>query len=435
MSSHARDATQGGYLNPLSSIRRVFYGHWIVAFTFLCLTVAMGCGSFVYSLFVQPLQEAMAWSRGEIMAGYTVFFVTMGLVSPLVGRVVDLQGARKVMPLGALIMGLGFALLSVMNGLYVLYLGYVLVGVGAAGFASVPCSAVVSNWFKKRRGTAIGLMSSGIGAGGVVMPPIVSYLLGNVGWRGAYFALAVITWVAVIPLSLLVLRTKPAELGLYPDNDATAPVEAMGAKGSSREGIPLRVAIGTAAFWLIAMSFVLSAFGRMGALQSQGPNLIDLGFAAGTAAVALSIIGFGSGVGKFIFGWLCDRTSLKLAGATGILLQTASILVILSVTRDSPMVSIWVYSLLLGLGAGSWLPILSMMTSSSFGLRHYGSIFGVISLLLNIGTAAGPLAAGVMFDSMGTYRAAFIVCTALSIAAVPMILLVRRPDRALAESV
>jgi MFS family permease len=414
-------------LSLFSSLRRVFYGHWIVAVTFLCLTVAMGCGSFVYSLFVQPLQESMSWSRGQIMAGYTVFFVTMGLVSPLVGRIVDRQGARRVMPLGALIMGLGFALVSVMQELYVLYLGYVLVGIGAAGFASVPCSAVVSNWFKKSRGTAIGLMSSGIGAGGVIMPPVVEHFLGTSGWRGAYFALAVIVWVSVIPLVLLVIRTKPSDLGLCPDGVAQPPAAASGVRGSSNEGMPLRAAVVTAAFWLIAMSFVLSAFGRMGALQSQGPNLIDLGFPAATAALGLSIIGFGSGVGKFIFGWLCDRMSLKAAGAIGMVLQSAGVVVLLTVTSRSPDIAIWTYSLLLGLGAGSWLPIVSMLTSSSFGLRHYGSIYGLISLMLNIGTAAGPLVAGLMFDALGSYRAAFIICAALCAAAVPMVLLVRRP--------
>lgn len=420
-------------MSLLSSLRRVFYGHWIVAVTFLCLTVAMGCGSFVYSLFVQPLQESMSWSRGQIMAGYTVFFVTMGLVSPLVGRIVDRQGARRVMPLGALIMGLGFALVSVMRELYVLYLGYVLVGIGAAGFASVPCSAVVSNWFKKSRGTAIGLMSSGIGAGGVIMPPVVEHFLGTSGWRGAYFALAVIVWVSVIPLVLLVIRTKPSDLGLCPDGAAQPPAAASAARGPSNEGMPLRVAVATAAFWLIAMSFVLSAFGRMGALQSQGPNLIDLGFPAATAALGLSIIGFGSGVGKFIFGWLCDRMSLKAAGAIGMVLQSAGVVVLLTVTSRSPDIAIWTYSLLLGLGAGSWLPIVSMLTSSSFGLRHYGSIYGLISLMLNIGTAAGPLVAGLMFDALGSYRAAFIICAALCAVAVPMVLLVKRPRQFLSS--
>jgi len=256
---------------------------------------------------------------------------------------------------------------------------------------------------------------------------VVNHFLETAGWRGAYFALAVIVWVSVIPPALLVVRTKPSDLGLYPDGAAEPPAAAAGARGSSSEGIPLKLAVGTAAFWLIAMSFVLSAFGRMGALQSQGPNLIDLGFPAATAALALSIIGFGSGVGKFIFGWLCDRTSLKAAGAIGMILQCAGVVVMLTVTGRSLDLTIWTYSILLGLGAGSWLPIVSMLTSSSFGLRHYGSIYGLISLMLNLGTAAGPLAAGLMFDALGSYRAAFIICAALCAAAVPMVLLVRRP--------
>jgi len=413
--------------NHVPGTSRVFYGYWLVAFAFICMTVAMGCGSFVYSLFVKPLQESMAWNRGQIMAGYTIFFVTMGIVSPFVGRIVDTYGARRVMPLGAVVMGLGFALLSVMQELYVFYCGYVLVGIGAAGFGSVPCSTVVSNWFKKRRGTAIGLMSSGIGAGGMIMPPVVSHLMDTVGWRGAYFTMGVIVWVAVIPLALLVVRTRPSELGLYPDGASEAPVEVAGARGNSREGIPLKVAVGTIAFWLIAAAFVLSSFGRMGALQSQGPNLNDLGFPAATAAMALSIIGFGSGIGKFIFGWLCDRISVKIAAAIGILFQLGGVLVMLTVTPESPMAVIWTYSLLLGLGAGSWLPTVSMLTSGSFGLAYYGSIFGVISLLLNVGTAAGPLAAGLMFDSMGSYQAAFTLCAVLCAVAVPAVLLVRRP--------
>ena len=414
-----------GQSNRIPGKSRVFYGYWIVIFAFLCLTISMGCGSFVYSLFVKPLQESMMWSRGQIMAGYTVFFVTMGVVSPLVGRVVDVHGARRIIPLGALVMGLGFALVSTMYTLHVFYLGYVLVGVGAAGFGSVPSSAVVSNWFRKRRGTAIGLASAGIGAGGVVMPPVVGYLLEAVGWRATYLALAIVVWVAIIPLAVLVVRTKPVELGLYPDGAAGPPAETVGVRGHSREGIPFKMAAGTIAFWLIAMSFLLSSFGRMGALQSQGPNLMDLGFSTATAAVALSIIGFGSGVGKFLFGWLCDRMSPRGAAAIGMSLQAAGIVVILMMTPGSPAVTIWTYSLLLGFGAGSWLPTVSILTSSSFGLAHYGSIFGAINLLLNLGTATGPLAAGLMFDAMGTYRAAFIVCATLCAVAIPMVLLVK----------
>ncbi len=412
-------------MSLFTRLRGVFYGHWIVGFMFLCLTISMGCGSFAYSLFVKPLNDALGWSRGEVMGGYTVFFVTMGLVSPLVGRLVDVRGARQVIPAGALVMGLGFVLLSTMSSLLLLYLGYALVGVGAAGFGSTPSSAVVSNWFKKRRGTAIGLSSAGIGAGGVVMPLVVGYLLEAVGWRSTYLALAAIVWVTIIPLAFLVVRTRPSELGLHPDGATEPPVEVAGAYGNPRRGVSFKAAYGSLAFWLIAMSFLLSNFGRMGGIQSQGPNLMDLGFSTAIAAAALSIIGFGSGVGKFLFGWMCDRMSAKVAAAIGMALQCSAIVVMLMVTPDSSTLVIWTYSLLLGFGAGAWLPTASILTSGTFGLAHYGSIFGAINLLLNLGTATGPLVAGLMFDAMGTYQAAFTVGAIFCGIAVPMVLLVK----------
>jgi MFS family permease len=143
---------------------RVFYGHWLVLVTFIFNFMAIGCGSFAFSLFVTPLQDAFGWGRGQIMAGFTIFFVTMGVTCPVVGRFVDRYGARPVIPIGAVVMGLGFVVVSQMSQLSIFYLGYVLVGAGAAGMGQVPSSAVVSNWFKKRRGTAIGLMAAGVGA-------------------------------------------------------------------------------------------------------------------------------------------------------------------------------------------------------------------------------------------------------------------------------
>mgnify|MGYP001083813741 CR=1 FL=1 len=119
--------------------------------------------------------------------------------------------------------------------------------------------------------------------------------------------------------------------------------------------------------------------------------------------------------------------------AAGVISSQKAAGVLEMVTKSADMntlVAVGTYSLLLGLGAGSWLPIVSMMTSGSFGLKYYGSIYGLISLMLNVGTAAGPLAAGLMFDAMGTYRSAFIVCAVLCAVAVPMVLAVKRPRQA-----
>lgn len=408
----------------------IFYGYWIVAFAFLCLTMCIGCGSFVFSLFVNQLQADLFWSRGEIMVGFTIFWVMMGLASPLFGRVLDRHGARRAIALGAVVMGLGFVVLSLVNDLLPFYFGYVLVGSGAAGIGPVSTSAIVSNWFRKKRGTAVGITSAGIGAGGFIMAPIVGYLLDSFGWRTGYLAMAIIIWVAIVPLALLLVRTRPEDMGLNPDGAAAAAhqPDAGSATGTSK-GLTLRQAAATLPFWLIATSYLLGNFSSMGGLQAQVPNLNDIGFPTATAAVALGAIGFGSGVGKVFFGWLCDRIQPRRASAIGLSLQCAAVLILLQVRSDSPVALIWAYSLLMGFGAGSWLPTMSILVSRSFGLAFYGSVFGVINMAQSVGTATGPLVAGMMFDAMGTYRWAFILFAALYGVAIPAVLLVRRPRR------
>jgi len=407
---------------------KVFYGYWMVAVTFLCLLMMSGAGNFVYSLFVKPLEADLGWNRGDIMVGFTIFFVMMGAASPVVGRIVDRHGARKVMPAGALLMGIGFVLLSLMSDRVLFYFGYFLVGTGAAAMGPVPASAVVSNWFRKRRGTAIGIMSAGIGAGGVVLSPIIGYLIPEVGWRNSYLALAVIVCVSTIPLCLLVIRTKPAEKGLYPDNLKPAETATVNdSMASDSSGLTLRMALGTTAFWLIGAAFLLSNFSNMGAMQAQVPYFNDMGFSTAMAAAALGAAGLGSGIGKFFFGWLCDRIAAKYACAIGLCLQLLAIVLLMTVEPVSPVAMVWLYAFTLGFSVGSWLPTMSMVVSTSFGLASYGAIFGAVNFIQNLGTGSGPLVAGYLYDSMHTYHWAFVIFASLYAISIPAILLVRRP--------
>jgi MFS family permease len=409
--------------------RRIFYGYWLVAVTFVFMLLSFGCGSFVFSLFVNPLEASMGWGRGQVMVGFTIYFVTLGLVSPLVGRLVDRHGPRMAIVLGAIVMGLGFALASRTVSLPVFYLSYVVIGSGSAGMGTVPASTVISNWFKRRRGVAVGVMSAGMGAGGLVMAPIVAHLLESYDWRTAYFAMAVIIWAVTIPLALALVRTRPSDLGLYPDGDAASPdiVQTSTSTHIEAESLSLRQASKTAAIWFIGLSFFVSGFSNTGALHAPVPFLQDIGFPTATAASALSMLGLGSAVGKVFFGWLCDRVPPKRACALGLALQLSGTLVLLSIRADSSVALIWAYALLLGFGIGSWLPGMSMVVSSTFGLKYYGSVFGVIAFLESAGTALGPLFAGLMYDATGTFHYAFVTFAALYGIAIPAILLVRRP--------
>ncbi len=408
---------------------RVFYGYWIAIVAFLCLFIQSGCVFFAYSLFVRPLQADMGWNRGEIMAGFTIMYLIIAASSPFIGRVVDRYGAKQVISAGALIAGLGFVVLTQINNLWQFYFGYVIVGIGITGMGQVSTSAVVSNWFRKKRGLAIGIMSMGVGGGGFAIAPLVGgYLIPDFGWRVSYMALAIITWVFVIPLALLVIKAKPADMGLYPDGieapntDATVQTPVY-----SPSGLTLKMALATPAFWLIAVTFFSSTFSHVGIIQSQAPHLEDIGFPAATAAAALGTVGLCSAIGKFSFGWLCDRILPKYACSIGIGLQIIMVIVLLNITSSSPAAVLWLYAIVFGFGVGSWLPTMSILTSSTFGLASYGAIFGMVSLAQGIGTAIGPLVAGHMYDVMNTYYWAFVIFLILYAIALPAVLIIRRP--------
>ncbi len=406
---------------------RIFYGYWLVLVTFIFTFLAIGCGSFAFSLFVTPLQETLGWSRGQIMLAFTIFFVTMGLVSPFVGRVADRRGARLVIPLGGVVMGLGFVVVSRMSDLWLFYLGYVLVGSGAAGMGQVPCSVVISHWFKKRRGTAIGLMAAGVGAGGI-LAPLISAIMTSQGWRAAYMAMAVMIWALVIPLGSLVVRTRPSEMGMYPDGEPIPPGAAL-EPPAALSGIPLSKAATTSTFILIALSFFAGSFASMGLVQAPVPFLQDIGFPILTAAAALSAVGIGSGLGKIIFGWLCDKMHPRFGWAIGQAMMAISVVVLLGISAESSSAPIWAYALLAGFGMGAWLPTLSILASRNFGLAYYGAVFGALNLVQSSGTATGPYFAGLMYDALGTYYWTFATYGVMLLIGIPLILMARKPSR------
>lgn len=407
----------------------IFYGYWILVAAFLCTFIQSGCGFFAFSLFVKPLQTDLGWNRGGIMAAFTILYLVAGVSSPFIGRVVDRYGARTVISVGAAILGSGFILLSVMNSLWHFYVLYAVIGVGISGIGQVPVSAVVSNWFQKRRGLAIGIMSTGIGAGGFAMAPLIGgYLIPSFGWEVAYVVMALLTWVVIIPITLLVMKTKPADMGLYADGiEAPEAVTAAIASSSAAEGFTLRAALSTTAFWLVTISFLFSSFSQVGLVQSQAPHLEDIGFPVVTAAAALGLVGLTSAIAKLGFGLLCDRIPAKYAWSIGLSLQLVGTIIFISLGPTSPVTMIWLYAFVIGLGAGAWLPTLSMLISTNFGLASYGAIFGTVTLFHSIGVAIGPLMAGYMYDATNTYRGAFIVFIALFGVAIPAILVFRRP--------
>jgi MFS family permease len=415
------------------SRQKFFHGYWVLACSFLFILLNAGCGPGCFSLFVRALQADLGWGRAEIMAAFTIFFAVMGVTSPFAGRLVDRYGARSTFSMGALLAVAGHVLVSQMTDLWQFYLGYILLGAGFTAVGPVTTSYVVSHWFRKRRGMAIGIMSMGMPVSLIVFPPLIAvYLIPHFGWSNTYLTFAALEGGLIIPLSILVVRTKPADVGLCPDGmepPGKDPVNTSTGRRvttSAFGGLPLKLAVATPAFWLLAASLVLT-HNFIGIFQSAFPHLRDMGFPAPIAAVALSIHGTVQSVGMFFFGWLCDRIRVQYAAAIGIGLIALGILIFIFIRPGSPVQMVWMYAAVLAFGAGSWMPTMSMLTSSIFGIASYGAVFGMLSLFQNMGAGIGPLIAGYVYDTRHDYFWAFVIILAMVVAAMPLVLAVKRP--------
>jgi MFS family permease len=406
----------------------IFYGYWMIAIAILSLGLFSGSGVGAFSLFVTNLQAAFGWGRGEIMLAFTIYYLLTGLAAPLVGWLVDRYGVRGVIAGGSLIAGLGFVSLYSLQGLWHFYLAYFFIGIGHAAIGQLSASTMVSNWFVKRRGTAIGIMSTGIGLGILVLAPLIgSFLIPTFGWNISYAALGLFN-LSLIPLAIFVVRTKPSDMGLNPDGVVyDKSLAEMEASRITTGGLNLKMALGTSAFWFLCIAFLFNGFSAMGVIQNQVPHLQDRGFSLILASSAVTGLGLGSAIGKFFFGWLCDIIKAKQACALSLALLVIATIALILIKPGTPMAIIWLYAIVLGLGSGGWLPTMAMMVNRNFGPASYGAIFGMISLAQAIGVAAGPLFGGYMYDTMNTYHWAFIIMVSLYAIAIPAVLAVRRP--------
>ncbi len=409
---------------------KFFYGYWIMAAAFFSLFILGGYGVYGFSLFVSSIQKDFGWSRGEIMTAFTIGQMMQAFSHPVTGKLVSRFRAGKVIAAGALAVGIGFLLQSRLNSRWAFYAGYAIIGMGLSAIGPVSATYVVSNWFKKRRGTAIGITSAGIGAGGFFLSRVIGgYLIPNAGWRNAYMAMGLFA-LLLIPVGLLLIKSKPADMGLRPYGAETGEATAEAkAKPAGSEGFTLKMALYTSTFWLMFISYITAGFGREGVVQSQTSYLQDIGFPLATAAGALGSVALGSLFGKFLFGLICDKIKAKYAWIIGIVFMITAILIINNTNQTTPITTMWIYAIIMGLGMGSWLPTMSILVSTNFGLLAYGAIYGLISMAQSLGTAIAPSVAGYMYDSTGTYHRVFIIFAIINAVAIPAILLVR-PNKA-----
>jgi len=409
---------------------RIFYGWWIVAATLVILFVGCGIAFYSFSVFMKPLEAQFGWSRTTISLGVAIWALMYGLSGPLVGVFIQKFGARAVIAGSALIGGICYMLLGSLNHLPMLYVLLFFAGIGTAGFTLVPNQTLVSNWFDKYRGRAMGIMMTGIGFGGLIMPPLANALITEFDWRTSFRVLGILLIFAIIPLAVLVVRTRPSDKGLEPDGVRHS-LDEEGAKENETVGLSVKRAVRTASFWMLFVVFMLQTFSLSGLTVHFVACVDDTGVSSQTAANVWGLaIGF-SVLGRLFFGFLADRTNPKtlLAIANNCLgIAVAGLLIFFLQMRSNPSGSLLAFSLIYGFSLGGSAVLFPVITARCFGLLNFSKIIGLLMSGFAFGVISGPLMAGHLFDTRGDYRLAMLLF-AIAFSASGLVVLLVQSDR------
>jgi MFS family permease len=391
--------------------QRPFYGWFVVAAAAVGMLLgAAPIVAFSFGVFLKPLTQEFHAGRAAVSLAVTILNFSSGIVSSLVGFLCDRIGARRVAVSGMMLLALSLVSARIIGArLWELYVFYAVVGAITPATTAVPYSMVVSRWFNRRRGLALGLMMLGLGIGAVVMPPLFQHLIARFGWRSAYVLAGVVVLLLPTPIVKLFVKESPQDIGLLPDGS----LQVHTGETPANEGRTWSEIYRTGTFWVLVGSCALFAASVAGCMAHIPAMFSDWGADAKTAALAGSVVGLGVLVGRVGCGYFLDRYFGPYMAALVAVLAACGIGLLWIGSRDVAVAG----ALLLGLGFGCEVDIMAYLITRYFGLRSFGVAFGFGFGLFVLAAGIGPTLMGMGFDYTRSYRAplaAFSVATLIA---------------------
>ena len=398
----------------------VFYGWVIIAAAFVTMGLGVNART-AFSLFLPPILDEFGWPRSLTAGAFSFGFLVSAAMSPFLGRLVDRYGPRPVIGMGVGLLASGLLLAPFIREPWHLYatLG-VLVGAGGNCLGYTGHALFLPNWFVRRRGLAMSLAFSGVGAGSIILMPWLQTVIDRDGWRSACFMTGLLVLILLAPLCLL-LRRRPEDLGLEPDGDRSLqdPV-----RPSRTENVvdPVWVAVDwtlaralrTARFWWVATGYLCGMFAWYAVQVHQTRYLIEIGFSPAHAAAALGLVSLAGVPGQIALGHVSDRVGREWVWTVGCLgFSLCYVALLLLAWAPSPTLLYCMVGLQGALGY-SLTSVIGAIPAEIFEGRQYATIYGTLMLAAIAGGALGPWIAGVLYDATGSYAPAFLVAIGLS---------------------
>ena len=406
----------------------IFYGWWIVT---ACLCINMYTGGVVFFGFTavfEPIANEFGWSYAQISLAASLRGFEMGLLSPIIGLLVDRWGPKRLMFSGAFLGGLGLILLSRISSLGMFYSSFILITIGMSTCTSTVTVTAVANWFRKNMGIATGVVVSGFALGGLIVP-LATTLIDDLGWRNAMVILGIGLWIIGLPLSLAV-RHKPEQYGLHVDGIPDKPKESGRYSNLSNDNgkdIDVRQALMSRPFWHISFMAMYQTFAVSAVVTHVMPYFSSIGINRAVAGFMASAIPVASIGGRLSFGFLGDKFAKKWIAASGITMLIIGLILFGNV----PNLGIWIllpFTVLFGVGWGGNVPMRPALLREYFGRKRIGTLLGFAFGVAVAGQIAGAPLAGWLFDIWGNYQTIWFLYAGLGIFALISILTIPRPD-------
>lgn len=399
-----------------------YHGWLVVAVCFVVIAVASGA-RFAFGVLLDPLVEAFDASRAAVSVTQSVQLLAYAASQPVMGRLIDRQGPRRVFVASILIMSAGLVGSAFAPTLPWLYLTLgALVGAGYGGVGALAIAAILSPWFRRRRSFAVSVANSGFNVGQLAVTPALGLALTVVAWEAGVLAIGAAMLVTLVP-TVAVLRSRGAADGEDDDGDDGF--------GGLLDVDTFRRAIRGRSYGGIVVSYFVCGFTDFVVIVHLVSYLRGVGYSLPEASTALGLIGGASFVGVIVGGWVADRVRTKdtLAGFYAIRLVGYVILLQVGALGAWDDVAVYAFVAVFGVTLYATAPLTATLSADLYGDSLMGSTYGWASALHHVGGAIGAAFAGYVFDATGAYELAFLACAAMLVVGTVAVYAVREPRR------
>jgi sugar phosphate permease len=404
---------------------KIFYGWWIVTACFIC-AMFTGVVGYGFTAFFNPFVQEFGWSYAAVSLGASLRGAETGLLSPILGFLVDRWSSKWLLFAGALFVGLGLIFLSMVTSLAQYYAAWFLIALGTSCCGPVVVNPAINHWFRRNLGKATGILAAGFAMSGVLVP-VIYKLIEWFGWREALIIIGITCIVICVPLTFIV-KHKPEQYGYLPDGDTVVSnpnlTEIKKTESKNRPSevdISVRQALKSRTFWFLTAAFTLQSVVIISVISHIMPYLKTVDINGATASFFAGSIPVLSILGRLGAGWLSDKFDRKKVTAIWFIVFCIGTLLFDYVT-DSTLLLLVTAVILFSVSYGSTLTLRAVLMREYFGKTRFASIFGILVGIQSLGAMLGPFLAGWTFDVWKSYHYAWLLFLVVNIAAVVFVL-------------